>query len=163
MIFVKFLKKFEFGHVLEKSSILVIINEKFWFWWNCRKIWIFSEISTKYFRKKSLFVKIYVKMHFLFENFEKFDFGQIFEKFWFWSKYTKNIDFFENLENFDFVKFSKKISFWSKLAKMSKISIWIKFRKNLALFKFSKFRFWSKFRNISILVKIFDNFEKCRF
>ena len=132
----KFLKKFEFGHVLEKSLILVKISEKFRFF---RK-----------FRKKIDFVKFYVKMHFFFENFEKFRFWSNFRKILISVKIYEKHRFFRKFGKFRFCQISKKISFWSKLAKMS---------KNFDLGQISeKFGCVAIFQ-ISILVKISKNFR----
>ena len=110
------------------------------------------------------------------ENFEKFrfysnyhlDFNQIFEKISILVKFSKNFDCFENFEKFRFrPKFwdnnSQKFRFWLNFWIFS---IEVKFTKKISIFgkKISlNFDFSQIFEKISILVKIFKNFEKFRF
>ena len=107
-------------------------------------------------------------------NFRK-NFGQIFENFQFWSKFPKisisfdylvifrlsdifgkKLDLGQIFEKFPFwSNFRKKFYFGENFRKFRKISIEVKFSKN--------FDFGQIFEKISILVKIFENFEKFRF
>ena len=124
------------------------------------KITFLVELS----KKKSILVKI-------FENFQNVDFSNIFEKFRFWCKFSKNFVFFENFEKYRlgsnywkisiFGQIFEKFQFWSNFRKIWKMSILVKFSKNFDFGQiFVKFQFWSK---ISKILDFFENFEKFPF
>ena len=145
---------FDFGEIFRKISILVKFSKKIWFWWNyLKKFSIFFIRFYSKFRKKIDFG----------QNFQKFDFSQIFEKISNWVKFSKNFDFFEKFEKFRF----KSISIFSKMFKTSdfgqifeKISSLVKISNKFDFFEnFEKFRILSIFKKISILVRIFLKFQ----
>ena len=114
-IWVKLLKKFDFGQIFEKfrfwskfSKIFDLFEnfEKFRFWSNSRKISILVEISNNF--------ENFQKYRFWWKLRQNFDFGQIFD---FGQNIGKILIFFENFEIFRL-----GLNFWI-------ISIWVKFSK----------------------------------
>ena len=130
-------KNFDFVPNFQKMSILVEFSKKFRFWSK------FS-INSCFFRKFSILVKFWQKFQFwsnvpklwAWSNLQKkFDFGLIFEKFRFCSKFSNNFDLSQIFEEISIlVKFSKKkILFFGKFSKITKNSGFTKL--------FEKFKF----------------------
>ena len=119
---------FDFGQnwrKFRKMSILVKFSKNFDFGHNFRKI----SSLVKFFQKISILVNI-------FENCEKCRFCQIFVKFRFYSKFTKNGDFFENFQKF---------RFWSNFEKLSILVRKFSKKIRILVIIFEKLWFWSNF------------------
>ena len=189
LILVTIFQNFRFFRNFRKISILVKFSKNFAFCSNFRKKnrfwWKFAKVSKNFdlgqifetFRFRSKFSKNFDFLEI--RNFAKISILVKFsKKFRFWSTFAnsyKTVDFCENFQkNSVLVKFSKNFDLsqifeeFRFFRKSRDISILVKFSKISKNFDFghdvrqiSILVTFSK--KIAILVKIFENFDKCRF